>query len=108
MNIYVAAGDQRSLSDEQQNPAGKHRAVYMYDSGGQRRPVESGKIIGVRKTDEDRDQNDQRHASKEHVIETAAGKVRSASARPGVFRSCGHSSSRAVRIALVQRTWPPL
>jgi hypothetical protein len=26
------------------------------------------------------------------VIETAAGQVRGASTRPGVFRSCGHSS----------------
>jgi hypothetical protein len=50
----------------------------------------------VRKTDEDRHQHDQRHARKEHVIETAAGQVRSASTRPGVFRSCGHSSPSAV------------
>src|SRR5580704_14617290 len=43
---------------------------------------------------------DQRHAREEHVIETAAGQVRSASTGPGIFRSCGHSSARAVRIVL--------
>lgn len=38
--------------------AGKQRAVYKNDSAGQRRPEERGKIIGVRKTDEHRNQHD--------------------------------------------------
>lgn len=90
MNVYATGGDERGLCDQQKNPAGEHRAVYMNESVGQRRPKESGKIVGVRKADEDRQQHDQRHAGKEDVIETASGEVRSASARLGVFRSCGH------------------
>jgi len=58
MNIYATGRDQRSLRDEHQNPAGKHRAVYVNDSVGQRRLEKSGKIIGVRKTDEDGHQHD--------------------------------------------------
>lgn len=100
MNIHASGGDQRSLRDEQQNPAGKHGAVQMNDAVGQRGAEESGKIIGVRETDEDGDEHDQRHARKEHMIVTATGRARSASAGPREFRSRGHSSPRAVRIAV--------
>jgi hypothetical protein len=34
MKIHAACGRQRSLRDEQQNPAGKHRAVYLNDPAG--------------------------------------------------------------------------
>lgn len=90
MNIHASGGDQRSLGDEQQDPAREYRAVYMNDWAGQRRPEESGKIIGVRKTDQDRHQHDQRHAREEQVIETAAGQVPSAR---GNDRAAGKKSS---------------
>lgn len=77
--------------------------MYLNDSAGQRRAEESGKIVGVRKTGEYRRQHDQRHARKEHVIETAAGQVRRASTRPGVFRSCGHGSPKLSGSPLSQK-----
>jgi hypothetical protein len=58
----------------------------------QRRLEDSGKIIGVRKADEDRHEHDERHARKEQVIETASGQVRSARGNEGaISKKSSHS-----------------
>jgi hypothetical protein len=49
MNVYAPRRNQGSLRDQQENPAGKHRAVHMNNRTGLRRPEDSGKVVAGRR-----------------------------------------------------------
>src|SRR5690348_14959483 len=72
MNIHAPRGHQRSLANQQENPAGKCRSVHMNDQTGQRRVKHSGEIVRARKSHENSYQHQQGHGGEEYMVVTAA------------------------------------
>lgn len=53
VDVDASGGHQRSLRDEQEDPAGEGSSVEMNDEAGQRGVEDSGEIVGARETGED-------------------------------------------------------
>src|SRR5260370_17211635 len=73
MDVHAASRDQRSLRDEQKNPAGKCGSVQVTDQSGERRGENSSEIVGRREADENGCQHSPSHDREKEMIVTAAG-----------------------------------
>lgn len=73
VNVHAVGGNEGSLNDKKQDPAGKGSAVKMNDGVGKRRPEDAGEKVGGGKADKDGNEDESRHHGEEEMIVTAAG-----------------------------------
>ncbi len=91
MNIQAAGGDEGSLRDQQQDPAGEGGSMQVDDETGQRSAEHSGEIISACKAQEDGGQHQQRHRGEKEVVETTAWHGRCGPyGNFRTYRDCGH------------------
>ena len=75
VDLYAAGGDERSLGDEQENPAGECRTVDVDDQTGQGRMKNSREIVGAGESQENRGQHEHGHRRKEEWSKRRPGKA---------------------------------
>lgn len=91
MDVHATGGDQGSLSDEQEDPAGEGGSVQVNDETGQRGAEDSGEIVGASKAQEDGGEQQQGHRREKEMVEAAAGHESGLlRGLDGAHCNCGH------------------
>lgn len=74
MDVDASRGDQRSLRNEQEDPAGEGGSMEVNDETGKRGAEDSGEIVSAREAGKDRGEQEQGHGGEKDVVVTASGK----------------------------------